>query len=160
MASSNKLQLSRLGTKELDHLSARLDLRPNVICRLAIGRSLSIKESVRVYQRTSEEEVGCEDTVPREFNRFTLTGDEDELYKILIYQHEYEYSKNKIAVNQYFKEYFLKHIERGLDSLYYEYQRVNSPVEFLRSLVEGVDVQTGKLSKQSSVSDYEGLKDG
>lgn len=152
MASSNKLQLSKLGTKELDHLSARLDLRPNVICRLAIGRSLSLKESVKEYQRTDEEEAGCEETVPKEFNRFTLTGDGDELYRILIYQHEYEYSKNKIPVNQYFKEYFLKHIERGLDSLYSEYQRVNSPVEFLRSLIEEVDVQTGKLSKQSSVA--------
>ena len=134
--SSNKLQLSKLATKELDHLSARLDLRPNIICRLALGRSLSIKVSVKDYQRTEEEEKGVEKVVPKEFNRFTLTGEEDIFYKILVYQHEYECNNVKIPENQYYHEYFRLHLERGLDSLHYEYQRVNSPVQFLRSLIE------------------------
>jgi len=134
--SSNKLQLSKLATKELDHLSARLDLRPNIVCRLAIGRSLSIKISVKEYQRTEEEEKGVEKVVPKEFNRFTLTGEEDILYKILVYQHEYECNNVKIPENQYYLGYFRLHLERGLDSLYYEYQRINSPVQFLRSLIE------------------------
>jgi len=153
--SSNKLQLSKLATKELDHLSARLDLRPNIVCRLAIGRSLSIKVSIKEYQRTKEEEIGADDVIPKEFNRFTLTGEEDALYKILVYQHEYNCNKVKISENQYYLGYFRLHLERGLDSLYFEYQRVNSPVQFLRSLIEGVDVTNGKISRQASVEEYE-----
>ncbi|MDD4437785.1 MAG: DndE family protein [Tissierellia bacterium] len=152
--SSNKLQLSKLATKELDHLSARLDLRPNIVCRLALGRSLTINVSVKKYQRIEGEEKGVEKVVPKEFNRFTLTGNEDALYKILIYQHEYGCNKVKISENQYYQGYFRLHLERGLDSLYYEYQRVNSPVQFLRSLIEGVDVTNGKVSRQASVEEY------
>jgi len=156
--SSNKLQLSKLATKELDHLSARLDLRANIVCRLAIGRSLSIKASVKGYQRMVEEEKGTDDVIPKEFNRFTLTGEEDDLYKILIYQHEFECNKVKIPENQYYRGFFQLHMERGLDSLYYEYQRVNSPVRFLRSLIEGVDVTNGKISRQASVEEYNNKK--
>lgn len=136
MSSSNKLQVSKLGTKELDHLSARLGLRPNIICRLALGKSLSVADSVKNFAREEGEEKGCEDVVPREFNRFTLTGDSDAVYKILVYQHEFDCSGIKIPENQYYKVYFRNHLERGLDLLYFEYQRINSPIEFLRSLIK------------------------
>ena len=136
MSSSNKLQVSKIGTKELDHLSARLGLRPNIICRLALGKSLSVADSVKDFAREEGEEKGYEDVVPREFNRFTLTGDSDAVYKILVYQHEFECSNVKIPENQYYKLYFKNHLERGLDLLYYEYQRVNSPIEFLRTLIK------------------------
>lgn len=152
--SSNKLKLSKLATKEVDHLSARLGLRPNVICRLAIGRSLSLPESVNGYIRADGEEKEAEMYVEKEFNRYTLTGNEDELYKILIYQHEYSCSGIKIPENQYYYQYFRLHLERGLDLLYYEYQRVNSPVEFLRSLIDTVDVNTGKVSRQTLMEEY------
>ena len=136
MSGSNKLQVSKVGTKELDHLSARLNLRPNIVCRLAIGKSLSIPSSVKGYSRLDEEEKAAHSTVPKEFNRFTLTGELDDAYKIMIYQHELNYGGLKIPENQYYKGYFLKHLERGLDVLYSEYQRVNSPIEFLRRLLE------------------------
>ncbi len=153
--SSNKLKLSKLATKEVDHLSARLGLRPNIICRLAVGRSLSIPESVKGYLRNEEEEKEAEMYVEKEFNRYTLTGNEDELYRILIYQHEFSYSGLKIPEKQYYFQYFRLHLERGLDSLYSEYQRVNSPVEFLRSLTDAVDIGTGKISRQASMGEYE-----
>ena len=87
--SSNKLKLSKLATKEVDHLSARLGLRPNVICRLAIWRSLSLPESVNGYVRAVGEEKEAEMDVDTEFNRYTLTGNEVDVYKILFYQYEY-----------------------------------------------------------------------
>lgn len=152
--SSNKLKLSKLATKEVDHLSARLGLRPNIVCRLAVGRSLSIPESVKGYVRTEKEEKEAEMYVEKEFNRYTLTGNEDELYKILVYQHEFAYSGIKIPENQYYYQYFRLHIERGLDSLYYEYQRVNSPVDFLRSLIDAVDVSSGNIVRQASKGEY------
>ena len=96
MGSSNKLLISKTATKELDHLSSRLGLRPNLVCRLAIGKSLTIPESVKAYTRL-EDEADCKDTVPKEFNRFTLTGEYDEIYRILIFQHEFEYGKKKIS---------------------------------------------------------------
>jgi len=134
MGSSNKLTLSKGATRDLDHLSARLGLRPNIVCRLAIGKSLTYKESIKDFKRC-DDFVDLRNVVPKEFNRFTLTGDDDDLYKIMIYQHEYEASGKKVTESQYFKGYYLKHLERGLNYLYNEYQKINSPVSFLKKLV-------------------------
>lgn len=127
MASTNKINLSQERTQMLAFLSARLNLRPNLVCRLAIGRSLSIKKSVKDFP--------VPDAKGREFLRFTLTGEFDEQYKVLIFQHEYEATGKRIAEHQYLSMFLRKHIERGLNSLYDEYQKINSPVNFLMGLV-------------------------
>lgn len=126
--SSNKLNLSSQKSQMVDHLAGRLGLRPNIICRLAIGRSLSIAESVKDYP--------VPDNNGREFNRYTLTGENYDHYRVLIYQHEYEISGKKIPNQLYFAVYFRRHVERGIESLYKEYILINSPTRFLESLIE------------------------
>ena len=120
---SSKLKISEKSSKELVTLSMKLNLRRNIICRLAIGKSLSEKDSVR--------DIKPEDNAGFEFNRYTLTGDQDVLFKALIIQHE----KKKISDINYFSNYVRNHIERGLTLLSDEYSRINSPIEFLIGLV-------------------------
>ena len=120
---SSKLKISEKASKKLVTLSMKLNLRRNIICRLAIGKSLSEKDSVR----NSEPE----DNVGFEFNRYTLTGDQDVLFKALIIQHE----KKKISDIDYFSNYVRNHIERGLTLLFDEYNKINSPIDFLISLI-------------------------
>jgi len=127
--SSNKLALSRDRSQKLELLKSRLGLRPYMICRLAIGRSLANKESVKEFQ--------YEDSSGREFNRYTLAGDFDVHYKALIYQHEFEASGKRIPEQYYFSVYFRRHMERGIDDLYQEFIRMNTPVKFLLSLANG-----------------------
>ena len=64
----------------LKYLSKRLGLRRNIVCRLAIGRSLAENESVKT--------VDPKDSNGYEFNRYTLTGEYDSIFKALIIQHE------------------------------------------------------------------------
>lgn len=119
---SNKLKLSQEASEKLELLSTRLDLRRNIVCRLAIGRSLAEKGSVK--------SINPDDSAGYEFNRYTLTGDFDELFKALLRQHEREKMNDK----EYFSVFLRNHIERGVQLLYTEYQRVNSPIDFLTGL--------------------------
>jgi DNA sulfur modification protein DndE len=117
-----KLKLSEKTSKHLEYLSRRLGLRRNIVCRLAIGRSLAEKESVL--------SISPKDSNGYEFNRYTLTGEYDNIFKALVVQHE----KRKLHDTEYFAKYLRNHIERGINLLYHEYERINSPVEFLVAL--------------------------
>lgn len=120
----NKLKLSKDSSSKLDSLSTKLNLRRNIICRLAIGRSLIDGSSVV--------EIEPLDNTGFEFNRYTLTGEHDNIFKLLIVQHE----GKKIDDDSYFSIYLRNHIERGIEMLYGEYQTINSPTEFLVYLSE------------------------
>jgi len=85
-----RLKISEETSKRLEYLSKRLGLRRNIVCRLAIGRSLAENESVKT--------VDPKDSNGYEFNRYTLTGEYDSIFKALIIQHvsgdlKYVYSK-------------------------------------------------------------------
>lgn len=121
---SIRLKLSKEVSHQLDYLSNKLGLRRNIICRLAIGRSLAEKETVKNMKPI--------DSGGYEFNRYTLTGDQDELFKALVNQHE----KKKLSDSEYFSKYLRNHVERGTHFLYTEYNRINSPIDFLVGLVD------------------------
>ena len=99
---SEKLKISKPVSDDLDYLSRKLDLRRNIICRLAVGKSLTISKSVRDNK--------LEDNNGYEFNKYTLTGDKDVVYKALIIQHE----KKSMNDEEYITKYLRKHIERGI----------------------------------------------
>jgi len=120
----SRLWLSSDSSKQLQFLSQRLNLRRNIICRLAIGRSLRDPESVK--------STSPKDNDGFEFNRYTLTGDFDNVYKAMIVQHEGRRMYNKV----YFSTFLRNHIERGIYMLYKEYQRINSPVDFFAELIK------------------------
>lgn len=105
------------------------------MCRLAIGRSLAEEESVKT--------INPKDSNGYEFNRYTLTGEYDSIFKALIIQHE----GKKMHDGEYFTKYLRNHIERGVNLLYYEYERINSPVEFLVAL----SINTQRNSAYSTI---------
>lgn len=118
----NKLKISEEASKKLKFLSNKLDLRRNIICRVAVAESLTNSNSISEFEPSDSQGL--------EFNRYTLTGDQDLIFKSLIIQHEHK----KIDEDEFFSVYFRKHIERGLNSLYDKYQKINSPVDFLLKL--------------------------
>ncbi len=121
----NKLKISEEASKQLKFLSNKLDLRRNIICRIAVSESLTIPSSISSFEPSDSQGL--------EFNRYTLTGDQDLIFKSLIVQHE----KKKIDEDEFFSVYFRKHIERGLNSLHDKYQKINSPIDFLLKLTSG-----------------------
>ncbi|MGV9141785.1 MAG: DNA sulfur modification protein DndE [Promethearchaeota archaeon] len=122
---SNKLKISKDAAQKLNYLATRLNFKRNIVCRLAVGRSLAVKSSVSEFKP--------EDNNGFEFNRYTLTGDYDNIYKAFVTQHE----GRKLSENDYFNKYFRRHVERGLGLLYDEYLKINSPIDFLVNLVDG-----------------------
>jgi len=130
---TSKLKLSKAASDKVDFLSNRLDIRRNIVCRLAVGRSLREPKSVRSFKPANDE--------GREFNRYTLTGDFDPIFKALIVQHE----AKKVNDREYFSTFLRNHMEIGVNLLYKEYNMVNSPVEFLVSLA--CSPENGKLAR-------------
>jgi len=121
---ASRVRVSEETSRQLDHLSSRLDLRRNIVCRLAIGRSLALKDSVKNIEQKNSSGY--------EFNLFTLTADKDLLFKVLCVQHE----KKRLTENEYVSKYLRNHIERGTQILFSEFSRINSPVDFLMSLMD------------------------
>jgi len=117
-----KIKISNVATENLDFLSRKLDLRRNIICRLAVSKSLNISNSILNFK--------IEDNNGREFNKYTLTGDKDIIYKALIMQHE----NKKIDEEEYVTIYLRNHIERGLSVMKKEYEKINSPTDYLVGL--------------------------
>lgn len=121
---STRLKLSKEKSAHLDSLSIKLGLRRNIICRLAIGRSLVEKESVKEFEH--------EDSLGYELNRTTVAGNHDALFRALITQHE----GRKLNDFEFFSQFLRNHIERGVELLVEEYSKINSPVDFLVRLVD------------------------
>ena len=55
---SKKLKLSNEKSDQLSYLSNRLDIRRNIVCRMAIGRSLAMKNSIKDFK--TEDNSGFE----------------------------------------------------------------------------------------------------
>ncbi len=123
MSQSSKLKVSKKNSDKIHILSARLNLRRNIICRIAIGKSLGEVTSVKTYQLP-------EGPADLEFNRYTLTGEKDLIYKALVTQHE----GRALSDGEYFGSFLRKHVERGVEMLSEEYNHINSPIEFLMGL--------------------------
>ena len=121
---STRLKLSKEKSEQLDFLSTKLGLRRNIVCRLAIGRSLVEAQSVK--------DIDHVDSLGYELNRTTITGIHDEIFRALITQHE----KRKLDDFEYFSKYTRNHIERGITLLNVEFQRINSPIDFLVGLID------------------------
>ncbi len=118
---SSKMKLSEKTSQELDFLSSSLDLRRNIICRMALGISLNDPEAPAII---------AEDSLGQEFNRPTILGVDDSLFSIMVSQH---YGK-KISEEDMFSKYIKAEISNGVHILYRHYKRVNSPSQFFEEL--------------------------
>lgn len=210
---TNKLLLSEEVSEKLRELSKKLGLRRNIVCRIAVGRSLKEgylfslnysnhkkhleeetlssklkeefekkghglnkqakisnndgawwikrggKEKYRI-EKTDEElkvykvgkmltddgdiqkttlddfDFGFDDSNGYEFNRYTLTGEYDDYFKAMIVQAE----GKSMSDEEFFTKYLRKHIERGIELMYKEYQRVGSKYTYLSKLADGEKV--------------------
>lgn len=118
---SSKMKLPSESTQELDALSSSLRLRRNIICRMALGISLSDEEPPEIEELDSN---------GQEFNKPTILGTDEQVVYALVTQH----FGQRIDPDEFFSTYVRAEIIRGLDILSSEYRRINSPVSFMRML--------------------------
>lgn len=107
----------------MNFLSSRLDLKRNIICRIAISKSLSMNRPVPDSIQT--------DTDGYEFNKSTIYGPDE-----LIFRSVGAYVQQEPAGPDFFNIIIRNHLERGLERMMEEYERINSPVGYLSSLVQ------------------------
>ncbi len=100
----NKIKLTTESSERLKHLKARTGLTPNILCR--IGFCLSLRESTIPDPRKYPEE-------DREFNRYTLLGEWDDLYVALLKQWCFDNLEGDFLLEDYFR----CHVNRGVEHI-------------------------------------------
>lgn len=98
-----RLRTSKQAEEILRRLKNKFGLTPNILCRYAIGLSLKLDRELDFDY----------DSNGIEFQRATLTGDEDLLIRELIKN----YHNRFITDDEYMTKYLKAHIERGLIQL-------------------------------------------
>jgi DNA sulfur modification protein DndE len=106
MINVNKIRVSSESTHKLGMLRSRTGLTPNILCRM--GFCLSLNEP-----GIPNKEQYLEDGM--EFNRYTLIGQFDTLFVSLLKE---RCLQDKIYTEANLSEYFLAHVNRGIELLY------------------------------------------
>jgi DNA sulfur modification protein DndE len=118
-----RLKTSKFTGEKLKQLQSSTNLTPNILVRIAIGLSLRQKGTP---------EVTLSDNNGLEFNRNTLTGEYDYIFKALITQH----TNREINEEEYFPELFNAHLERGVRLLANEYQHAGNSEKLMINLLQ------------------------
>ncbi|MFZ3172298.1 MAG: DndE family protein [Carboxydocellales bacterium] len=106
----------------LKDLQSCTNLTPNVLARLAISLSLGDPDQVDNFPTN---------TNGLEFNRHTLTGSHDLIYKSLIAQH----CGRHLTDEEYFPYYIKLHLDRGVIKLFNEYKYAGNFEKLITNLV-------------------------
>lgn len=117
-----RLKTSKYTKDALNELKTTLNLTPNILARLAVSLSLTIDEPVSL-KKTNDHGL--------EFNRATLTGRFDHIFKAMIAQH----CKREISDEEFFPEFFKAHLERGIRILQNEYKHAGNYEKLVRNLM-------------------------
>lgn len=116
-----RIKTSKATQDILKELQNATHLTPNILARLGISLSLLLDESIEDYESDSN---------GLEFNRNTLTGSYDFVYKALISQK----LGRKISDEEFFPYLIKKHMDRGVGLLNNEYKYAGNYEKFIKSL--------------------------
>lgn len=117
-----RLHTSKSVEEDLKQLHQVLNITPNIIVRIAVA--LSLRNPAPVEPSES-------DRSGMEFNRSTLTGEYDYLFKSLIAQH----LGKSLSDEEYFPILFNAHLERGIYILKNEYKMAGNFEKLFRTLI-------------------------
>lgn len=117
-----QLKTSNYVAERLKQLHSSTNLTPNILARLALALSL---------RQEGVPEIPQSEANGRDFNRNTLTGEHDYLYRTLIAQH----ANREISDEEFFPGLFNAHLERGVRLLSGEYQHAGNFDKFIINLL-------------------------
>lgn len=118
-----RLKTSKNTLKIFSEIEKSTHLKPFILSKLAIVLSVKSPESIERFQS---------DNYGMELNRQTITGPYDKLYKCLIEQH----CGRHLLDEEYFPTYIKKHLDRGAELLYREFNFTKGYKEFLVHLIK------------------------
>ena len=117
-----RLKTSKSTADKLKQLNSSTGLTPNILARYAV--CLSIRDPEPITKMVKD--VGG-----IEFNRNTLTGEYDFVFKALIAQHE----NRSVSDEEFFPQLFNAHLERGTRILASEYSYAGNPEKLILNLI-------------------------
>ena len=125
--SVSKFRTSREAEDAFRSLHKKLNLPFNLLCRLAWSKSLIIKEPV---------DIAHPEITGKEFNRYSVTGEYDDLMKALTCEH----AGRKLSDEEFFGGYFKAHVDRGIQLLEKELLETDSTDAFWSSLLRALPI--------------------
>src|SRR6266851_1477238 len=123
--SVSKFRTSREAEDAFRTLHKKVNLPFNLLCRLAWSKSLTIEEPV---------DVSHLEITGKEFNRYSVTGEYDDLIKALTTEH----AGIKLSDEEFFGSYFKAHVDRGILLLQNELLETESIDAFWANLLRGL----------------------
>ena len=117
------MKLSKISSDMLNGLTINLDLKRNIVCRIALCKSLNKKQKVENHIISDSEGY--------EFNRSTIMSNDDLMFRSLV-----AFVQQERVGPDFFNVIVKNHIEQGLSIMEEEYQRINSPVNYLIQLID------------------------
>jgi DNA sulfur modification protein DndE len=106
-----KIKVSKSASSKLSVLKKKTGLTPNLLCR--IGLCLSLERSGQPEMDFDEE--------GSEFNRYTLTGDWDDLFFVLLRERLFE---DGLDLDGDWLPYLKAHLNRGISMLHTRVKRL------------------------------------
>ena len=118
---------------KLNELQSALQLSSKAaVMRISIGYSLRMSDDPRIIDG-QEHHYDIHKLNGADYNRFTIFGDDELIYKTLMAQH----LKKKVDDDIFFPELTSAHIERGIRELYADYKLMNNKDKLFKYLIEG-----------------------
>lgn len=116
---------------KLSEMQSALQLSSKAaVMRLAIAISLNQSGDPRIVNNEIKH-YDIHKQNGADYNRFTIFGDDELIYKILMAQH----LKTKLDDDSFFPELTSFHLERGIKELYADFKLSNNKDKFILSLV-------------------------
>lgn len=117
-----KIKTSKKTMNLFEELTASTSYAPFILAKLAISMSLKSKKPL------NESDFNT-DSLGLELNRQTITGEWDDLFKVLIKMFE----EKNLDDDNYFQKYLKAHLDRGTQILYSEYKYKGDFLEAIMS---------------------------
>ena len=125
--STSKFRTSQHAEDALRILQKKTNLPFSLLCRLAWSRSLQTKQSL---------DLSYPDITGKEFNRYSVTGEFDEVMKALTA----EAADRKLTDEEFVGEYLKAHVDRGIQLLATEIGETDSVDVFWSRLLEKLPI--------------------
>jgi DNA sulfur modification protein DndE len=121
----NRLTTSQKTKEIFEELTARTNLKPFALSKIAIALSLANEEPIETYEIDKSEGL--------QLHRQTVTAQYDAIYKALMEQH----ANKSLDDDEYFPKHTKLHLDRGAEILKNKYNYSKNLENFINQMIKG-----------------------
>lgn len=122
-----RLKSSKQTENIISEIKNKFHITPNILLRLAVSFSLNKKKENKEFIK---KKIATFDNAGLEFQRHTLTGDNEIFYKVMMEQ----YCDENLTDEEFFPDHFKYHMETGITLLKSEIEFASNIETFLKNI--------------------------